>query len=391
MAATLGVWRACAGPVGASIGFDVADGERTMTTGAQAVVSDRVFTLPNVLSVAAAGRRAGLPVGDPRRARRPGPGRAHAFSGVTDYLDGKIARQFGLVSRVGQLLDPLADRLYILDAGRPGLARHHPVVAGRSSWSPASCSCGVVVLSLLKRLRPDRACRCTSSARPRPSTCSTPSRCCCSATATARSPGGAPPVGWALRLVGDRALLAGRRPVCRPGCAVIVAGSRRPPRRRDGTATSTARPRRPHDRAARPDESMTLLTAMMERPLDPGLRRGRRSAATAAGLPRATVARAPVLLVVAAMRDRACSSPSRALACARPDTPRLATGRSSSSRSRPGAPTADAQGRAGQPLQASRSTDAQASRPVASQARPGRPPALARPWRAGAVAVTGPG
>jgi cardiolipin synthase len=35
-------------------------------------------------------------------------------SGITDYLDGKIARRFGLVSRLGQLLDPLADRLYIL-------------------------------------------------------------------------------------------------------------------------------------------------------------------------------------------------------------------------------------------------------------------------------------
>jgi cardiolipin synthase len=36
------------------------------------------------------------------------------LSGVSDYLDGKIARHFHLVSRVGQLLDPLADRLYIL-------------------------------------------------------------------------------------------------------------------------------------------------------------------------------------------------------------------------------------------------------------------------------------
>jgi cardiolipin synthase len=34
-------------------------------------------------------------------------------SGVTDYLDGKIARRYGLVSRIGELLDPLADRLYI--------------------------------------------------------------------------------------------------------------------------------------------------------------------------------------------------------------------------------------------------------------------------------------
>lgn len=35
-------------------------------------------------------------------------------SGITDYLDGKIARTFHLESRIGALLDPLADRLYIL-------------------------------------------------------------------------------------------------------------------------------------------------------------------------------------------------------------------------------------------------------------------------------------
>ncbi len=35
------------------------------------------------------------------------------LSGVTDYLDGKIARKFGLTSPVGALLDPIADRLYI--------------------------------------------------------------------------------------------------------------------------------------------------------------------------------------------------------------------------------------------------------------------------------------
>ena len=36
------------------------------------------------------------------------------LSGVSDYFDGKIARKYHMVSRVGQLLDPLADRLYIL-------------------------------------------------------------------------------------------------------------------------------------------------------------------------------------------------------------------------------------------------------------------------------------
>lgn len=34
-------------------------------------------------------------------------------AGVSDYADGKIARHYGLVSRLGQVLDPIADRLYI--------------------------------------------------------------------------------------------------------------------------------------------------------------------------------------------------------------------------------------------------------------------------------------
>lgn len=35
-------------------------------------------------------------------------------SSLTDFLDGFVARRFGQVSRVGQLLDPAADRLFIL-------------------------------------------------------------------------------------------------------------------------------------------------------------------------------------------------------------------------------------------------------------------------------------
>lgn len=35
------------------------------------------------------------------------------ISGATDYLDGTIARRYGLVSRVGQYLDPIADRLFV--------------------------------------------------------------------------------------------------------------------------------------------------------------------------------------------------------------------------------------------------------------------------------------
>ncbi len=75
--------------------------------------ADRVLTVPNALSAL---RLVGVPVFvwlilDER------DGWAVLLlmaSGVTDYLDGKIARRFGLESRVGALLDPLADRLYIL-------------------------------------------------------------------------------------------------------------------------------------------------------------------------------------------------------------------------------------------------------------------------------------
>ena len=36
------------------------------------------------------------------------------LSGVTDYLDGYLARRLGQTSKVGEILDPVADRLYIL-------------------------------------------------------------------------------------------------------------------------------------------------------------------------------------------------------------------------------------------------------------------------------------
>lgn len=75
--------------------------------------SNRVWTIPNVLSLL---RLAGVPVFvwlilDHR------DGAAVILlmlAGFTDYLDGKIARQFNLVSKLGALLDPAADRLYIV-------------------------------------------------------------------------------------------------------------------------------------------------------------------------------------------------------------------------------------------------------------------------------------
>lgn len=81
------------------------------TTGGEA--SDRVLTVPNVLSAL---RLLGVPVFLWLiLAEHDGWALlVLMLSGVTDYLDGKIARRFGLESKVGALLDPVADRLYIL-------------------------------------------------------------------------------------------------------------------------------------------------------------------------------------------------------------------------------------------------------------------------------------
>jgi len=78
------------------------------------VQTDRVLTVPNLLSFV---RLLGVPLFLWLVLAREADGWAVlvlALSGFTDYLDGKLARRWNQVSRLGQLLDPLADRLYIL-------------------------------------------------------------------------------------------------------------------------------------------------------------------------------------------------------------------------------------------------------------------------------------
>jgi CDP-diacylglycerol--glycerol-3-phosphate 3-phosphatidyltransferase len=78
------------------------------------VVSSRVWTVPNALSAL---RLAGVPLFLYLVLVAERDGLAILLlmaSGATDYLDGYIARRFSSFTRVGQLLDPLADRLYIL-------------------------------------------------------------------------------------------------------------------------------------------------------------------------------------------------------------------------------------------------------------------------------------
>jgi cardiolipin synthase len=77
-------------------------------------VNDRIVTIPNLLSVI---RLALVPV---FLWLVLGPKEDElalvvlVVSGITDYLDGKLARRLNQTSALGAILDPVADRLFIL-------------------------------------------------------------------------------------------------------------------------------------------------------------------------------------------------------------------------------------------------------------------------------------
>lgn len=78
-----------------------------------AVPSDAVWTVPNLLSSL---RLLGVPLFGYLVLGPHADGWALAvlaLAGASDYLDGKLARAWNQTSRLGTLLDPLADRLYI--------------------------------------------------------------------------------------------------------------------------------------------------------------------------------------------------------------------------------------------------------------------------------------
>jgi cardiolipin synthase len=77
---------------------------------------DRILTIPNLLSF---GRLLGVPYFFWLIVGPHADGLALVvlvISGATDWLDGYLARRLQQFSRLGELLDPLADRLYILAA-----------------------------------------------------------------------------------------------------------------------------------------------------------------------------------------------------------------------------------------------------------------------------------
>ena len=81
---------------------------------APVTTSDRIWTIPNVISLV---RLLGVPLFlwlllGPRHDVAAVV--VLAAGGTTDWVDGYVARRLGQVSRLGELLDPFADRLYIL-------------------------------------------------------------------------------------------------------------------------------------------------------------------------------------------------------------------------------------------------------------------------------------
>ena len=83
-----------------------------METTNKAVVSNKIFTIPNVISML---RLVCVPLFAYLIIQHENYWALAilAISGISDWLDGYIARRFNQISKLGQILDPAADRLFI--------------------------------------------------------------------------------------------------------------------------------------------------------------------------------------------------------------------------------------------------------------------------------------
>ena len=211
--------------------------------------------------------RAAVPLAVPGR-RRPTAGRSwcSAVGGTTDWVDGFLARRLGQVSRLGELLDPLADRLYIL-ATLLALTIRDVL----PWWFTIALLAREVVLGVLPagaaaaRVRPAAGALRRQDGHLHPA--GRAARCCCSRTAAPGTHVWAYPIGWALAWWGlvlywIAALFY-----------VVQVGRREPsPGGAGGRRVSTTR--RPASGAVRAE----LPARAVHRPARPGLRRRGRPA-----------------------------------------------------------------------------------------------------------------
>ncbi len=166
-------------PVEAVIGVDPVFGI------AEGLARDRIWTVPNALSVL---RLLGVPLFLWLLLGPQADGWAIIvlmLAGISDWADGKIARVLDQGSRLGTLLDPAADRLYIV-ATLVALALRDIIPLWLVGLLVArEFVLGALLLVLRRYGYPP--CRCTTWARRRRSSCCTRSRCCWSRRGRGRS------------------------------------------------------------------------------------------------------------------------------------------------------------------------------------------------------------
>jgi CDP-diacylglycerol--glycerol-3-phosphate 3-phosphatidyltransferase len=78
----------------------------------------KIYNIPNLLSVS---RILSVPIfiilmNEPTPLRALLAGIVFALASATDWLDGYLARRWGQVTRIGKLLDPIADKILIMSA-----------------------------------------------------------------------------------------------------------------------------------------------------------------------------------------------------------------------------------------------------------------------------------
>ncbi len=120
-----------------------------------------------------------------------------ALSGLTDWADGVLARRLNQRQPAGRAAGPArGPALHPGHPGRPGAAGHHPAGGWRCVIDRPGPGAARARSPALRRRGSDRAAGALPGQGRPPSTCSTPSRCCCSARITGdqrawpgRSPG----------------------------------------------------------------------------------------------------------------------------------------------------------------------------------------------------------
>ncbi len=78
----------------------------------------KIFNIPNLLSIS---RILAVPIFivlmlEPSPARALLAGIVFSIASATDWLDGYLARKWGQVTKIGKLLDPIADKILIMSA-----------------------------------------------------------------------------------------------------------------------------------------------------------------------------------------------------------------------------------------------------------------------------------